>query len=70
MESRGKSNDPMPFSNHFKRKMNRLFREEAGIENIPHPEVDNIWECMRSRIRCMRKNKKKGDNKEDEDHHL
>lgn len=69
MESRGKSNEPMPFSKGFKRKMNRLFREEAGIENIPHPEVDNLWERMRSRIRCMRK-KKKGGNKQDEDHHL
>ncbi|MBQ4332704.1 MAG: hypothetical protein IJC33_02875 [Clostridia bacterium] len=34
-------------SNRFKRKMNRLFREEVGIETIPHPEVDTIWErCL------------------------
>lgn len=43
----------MTFSVQFKRKMNRVFREKVGTENIPHPEVDNGWERLRSRI--MRK---------------
>jgi len=38
------------FSNQFKIKMNRLFREQAGIKNIPHPEVDNLYERVRSSI--------------------
>ncbi len=39
------------FSDKFKRKMNRLFREQVGIrDNIPHPEVDNRYERFRSRI--------------------
>lgn len=37
-------------SNRIKKKMNRLFREQAGIENIPHPEVDNPFERIRSKI--------------------
>ena len=36
------------FSNRFKRKMNRLFREQAGIWKTPHPEVDNLFEQVRS----------------------
>ncbi len=38
------------FSDQFKIKMNRLFREKAGIKNIPHPEVDNLYERVRSSI--------------------
>ena len=38
------------FSNRFKRKMNRMFREQVGIKNIPHPEVDNLYEKMRSGV--------------------
>lgn len=42
------------FSVTFKRKMNRLFREEIGTDHIPHPEVDNSYERIRSRIvRCL-----------------
>ena len=37
----------------FKRKMNRLFREEAGSKKIPHPEADNIFERVRSGIICF-----------------
>lgn len=32
----------------FKKKMNRLFREELGTNKIPHPEVDNTYERVRS----------------------
>ena len=42
-------------SKRFKRKMNRFFREEVGTENIPHPEVDNLWERLRSKIKHRRK---------------
>lgn len=38
------------FSNDFKKKMNRVFREYAGIKEIPHPEVDNLYEKIRSGI--------------------
>lgn len=38
------------FSDRFKIRMNRVFREQAGIKNIPHPEVDNLYERVRSRI--------------------
>lgn len=38
------------FSNDFKIKMNRLFREQAGIEKVPHPEVDTNYERCRSYI--------------------
>ena len=34
------------FSNKFKQKMNRVFRERAGAP-IPHPEMDNIFERTR-----------------------
>ena len=38
------------FSDRFKIRMNRIFREQAGIKNIPHPEVDNLYERLRSGI--------------------
>ena len=37
-------------SKKFKRKMNRLFREKLGIDRIPHPEVDNFYERLRSKL--------------------
>lgn len=43
-------NDNMSFSNDFKVKMNRVFREQGGIKNIPHPEVDTAYERYRSYI--------------------
>ena len=38
------------FSDRFKRRMNRVFRERAVIKKIPHPEVDNLYERVRSGI--------------------
>ena len=38
------------FSDRFKIRMNRIFREQAGIKNVPHPEVDNLYERIRSGI--------------------
>ena len=38
------------FSDRFKLKMNRVFREQAGIKNISHPEVDILYERIRSSI--------------------
>lgn len=37
-------------SNRYKKKINRLFREQVGSKYIPHPEVDNPYEKIRSRI--------------------
>lgn len=37
-------------SKRFKVKMNRLFREQVGGTYIPHPEVDNCFERLRSRL--------------------
>lgn len=42
--------EAVEFSDALKKRMNRLFREKAGISNIPHPEVDNIYERVRSKI--------------------
>lgn len=40
---------PMPeMSVRGKRKKNRIFREVFGSKNVPHPEVDNIYERTRS----------------------
>ena len=33
-----------------KRKINRIFREIFGGSRIPHPEVDNCYERIRSKI--------------------
>ena len=38
------------FSDRFKIRMNRVFRKQEGIKNIPHPEVDNFYERVRSGI--------------------
>ena len=38
------------FTDDFKIKMNRIFREYAGIKKVPHPEVDNLYERIRSGI--------------------
>ncbi len=33
-----------------RRKSNRLFREIVGSSKIPHPEVDNCYERIRSKL--------------------
>lgn len=38
-----------------RKRLNRLFRETVGSSKIPHPEVDNIYERIRSFF--VRKNK-------------
>ncbi len=45
-----KEHENVNFSDRFKRKINRIFREHVGIKNIPHPEVDNFYEKSRGRI--------------------
>ncbi len=47
-------NEECEFSDRFKRKMNRVFRERVGTEKIPHPEVDNTYERIRSKIICLK----------------
>ena len=36
------------FGTHCKRKINRIFREEAGKKEIPYPEADTVFERLRS----------------------
>lgn len=33
-----------------RKNLNRMFRETVGSSNIPHPEVDNYYELIRSKI--------------------
>ena len=40
-------------SNRHKIKMNRMFREKANCKELPFPEVDNIWERLRSKLVIM-----------------
>lgn len=51
IEKEIKDLDEITFSNNFKIKMNTLFRVQAGIENIPHPEADNKCEETRRKIK-------------------
>ena len=37
-------------TNRHKRRMNRILRERVGSSRIPHPEVDNLYERVRSKI--------------------
>ena len=36
------------FSDRFKVRMNRMFREQAGIKRVPYPEVDTWFERVKS----------------------
>lgn len=37
-------------SKSHKRNMNAFFREDVGIWKAPHPEVDNCFEKLRSKL--------------------
>ena len=37
-------------SKKHKRNMNAFFREDVGIWKVPHPEVDNSFEMLRSKL--------------------
>ena len=39
-----------PYNKRFKKKLNRLYREEVGTKKAMYPEVDNWYERTRSRI--------------------
>lgn len=39
-----------PKSVREKRNANALFREEIGIDKLPHPEADNAFERLRSKL--------------------
>ena len=39
------------FSDGFKVRMNRMFREQAGIKRVPYPEVDTWFERVRSAVK-------------------
>ena len=47
-----------PYSKHHKIRMNRLFRERVGGSFLPFPEVDNLYERLRSKL--IKKLKKRG----------
>lgn len=38
------------FSDRFKRRVNRAFREYDGFDNIPHPDVDNAFERFTTKL--------------------
>ena len=38
----------LEFSDRFKVRMNRIFREQAGIKRVPYPEVDTWFERVKS----------------------
>ena len=38
------------YSVKHRKRINRLFREVVGSQNIPYPEVDNWFELTRSKI--------------------
>ena len=50
--------EPVVFSKNTKRRMNRIFREIAGIKKIPYPEVDNLFERVRSWLKVKFSKKK------------
>lgn len=41
---------PPEISVRAKKRLNRMFREVVGSSNIPHPDVDNCYERIRSNI--------------------
>lgn len=46
------------FSNRFKRQINRKFREYVGFDDIPHPDVDNVFERFITKLYLKHKRKK------------
>lgn len=44
------SEPEVEFSDRFKKRMNRLFREKVGTKRAMYPEVDNCFERTRSHI--------------------
>ena len=50
VEASVESEPGIEFSDKFKKRINRLFREEVGSKRAMHPEVDNVYERMRSRV--------------------
>ncbi len=46
----GDNEPPIQHSRRFKRRMNRMWRKRFGFEHILYPEVDNIYERVRSKI--------------------
>ena len=50
VEASVESEPGIEFSDNFKKRINRLFREEVGSKRAMYPEVDNVYEMMRSRV--------------------
>lgn len=50
VEASVESEPGIEFSDKFKKRINRLFREEVGSKRAMYPEVDNAYERMRSRV--------------------
>ena len=49
-EAQAGSEPKAPYNKRFKKKLNRLYREEVGTKRAMYPEVDNWYERTRSRI--------------------
>ena len=50
MDEKEKDEEKVTFSHRYKIRINRVFREYGGIKRIPYPEVDNLFERIRSKI--------------------
>ena len=60
MDEKDQDEDKIIYSRRYKIRMNRVFREYGGLKRIPYPEVDNLFERIRSKvveIYLRRKNK-------------
>ena len=50
VEASKECSDEIEFSDRFKKRINRLFREQVGSKRAMYPEVDNVYEKMLSRV--------------------
>lgn len=63
MNEKNKGEKKVTFSRRYKIRMNRVFREYGGIKRIPYPEVDNLFERIRSKIIVFISQRKQGGQK-------
>lgn len=50
MDEKNKDEEKITFSRRYKIRINRVFREYGEVTRIPYPEVDNLFERIRSKI--------------------
>ena len=63
MDENEKDEEEITVSRRHKIRMNRIFREHGGMRWIPYPEVDNLFEKIRSKIVRRSLLKKKNEHK-------